>query len=73
MSPWPASYTIFNGNSKKEGVSRTYKGVDGYAPIAAYLGREGWCVGLELREGSQHSQKGFVPFLAAVMRTGCAA
>ena len=29
---------------KKEGVSRTYDGVDGYAPTAAYLGREGHCL-----------------------------
>jgi len=36
-------------------VSRTYQGVDGYTPIAAYLGNEGWCVALELRPGSQHS------------------
>ncbi|WP_440997926.1 transposase [Arhodomonas sp. SL1] len=28
---------------------------DGYAPIGAYLGEEGWCVGLELRAGSAHS------------------
>ena len=27
----------------------------GYAPIAAYLGQEGWCIGMELREGAQHS------------------
>lgn len=29
--------------------------MDGYTPIAAYLGNEGWCLGLELRPGSQHS------------------
>ncbi len=27
----------------------------GYAPIAAYLGQEGWNLGMELREGTQHS------------------
>jgi hypothetical protein len=49
-----------NGKTKKEGVSRTYKNnVDGYAPIAAYLGTEGWCVACELRPGSQHSQSEF--------------
>ena len=52
-----------NSNTKKEGVSRTYKNYDGYAPIAAYLGKEGWCLEAELRPGSQHSQKGFVDFL----------
>lgn len=46
-----------NSGSKKEGVSRTYAGYDGYAPIAAYLGQEGWCLGLELREGKHHSAK----------------
>jgi hypothetical protein len=45
-----------NSQSKKEGVSRTYKGEDGYAPMAAYLGQEGYCLELELREGSQHCQ-----------------
>jgi len=30
-----------NSGTKKEGVSRTYKGMDGYAPIFAYLGEEG--------------------------------
>lgn len=52
-----------NSNTKKEGVSRTYKGKDGYAPIASYLGVEGWCVRYELRPGSQHSQCDFIPTL----------
>jgi hypothetical protein len=56
-----------NSQTKKEGVSRTYKGTDGYAPIAAYLGQEGWCLELELREGKQHSQCNFIPFLDRVM------
>jgi hypothetical protein len=34
--------------------------VDGHAPIAAYLGRGGWCLASELRPGSQHAQKAFV-------------
>ena len=41
--------------TKKEEVSRTYQGVDGYTPVAAYLGNEGWCIGLELRPGRWHS------------------
>jgi len=53
-----------NSGTKKEGVSRTYKGVDGYAPIFAYLGQEGYAVNTELREGSAHSQKGAAEFLA---------
>ena len=52
-----------NSNSKKEGVSRTYKGHDGYAPIFAYLGLEGYCVNTELRAGKQHCQKGTPLFL----------
>ncbi len=56
-----------NSQSKKEGVSRTYKGMDGYAPMAAYLGREGYCLELELREGKQHCQKGTPAFLARIL------
>jgi len=52
-----------NSQSKKEGVSRTYKGEDGYAPMAGYLGQEGYCLELELRPGSQHCQKGTPEFL----------
>ncbi|BBH22598.1 hypothetical protein Back11_39430 [Paenibacillus baekrokdamisoli] len=33
-----------NSNTKKEGVSRTYKGFDGYSPFFAYLGQEGYGV-----------------------------
>lgn len=52
-----------NSGTKKEGVSRTYKGTDGYAPIFAYLGQEGYGVNVELREGSQHCQKETAAFL----------
>jgi len=52
-------YPMNNEKTKKEGISRTYKNYDGYAPIAAYLGKEGWCLLNELREGKQHCQKGF--------------
>jgi hypothetical protein len=56
-------FTMDNSDTKKEGVSYTYQGYWGYAPISAYLGGEGWCIGMELREGSQHSQTDFIPFL----------
>jgi hypothetical protein len=46
-----------NTGSHKEGVSRTYKGCDGYAPMPVYLGQEGYCLEFELREGKQHCQK----------------
>ena len=45
-----------NSKTNKEGVSRTYKGFDGYAPIMAYIGAEGFLVNAELREGKQHCQ-----------------
>jgi len=48
-------FTMDHSNTHKEGVARTYAGFDGYAPIAAYLGQEGWCIGLERHEGSVHS------------------
>ncbi|GAB6275982.1 MAG: hypothetical protein SAMD01599839_05220 [Rectinema sp.] len=55
--------TMDNSDSHKEGVSRTYMGTDGYAPIFAYLGAEGYMLDCELRPGSQHSQKGTPAFL----------
>lgn len=51
-----------NSGSKKEGVSFTYKKVDGYAPIFAYVGTEGHLLNCDLRPGSQHSQKGAPAF-----------
>ena len=45
-----------NSGSHKEGVERTYKDVDGYAPIFFYLGKEGYMINQELRAGSTHSQ-----------------
>jgi hypothetical protein len=65
-------FTMDNSGTKKKGVSRTYQGYDGYAPIAAYLALEGWLLEIEHREGSQHSQKNFVPFLARVLHQGLA-
>lgn len=56
-----------NSNTKKEGVACTYKGHDGYAPIAAYLGTEGWCLGCELRPGNQHANKAFIHTLDRVL------
>ena len=52
-----------NSKTQKEGTSRTYKGCDGYAPIFAYLGTEGYLVNLEQREGSQHCQKNTPEFI----------
>jgi len=52
-----------NSKTKKEGVSRTYKGYDGYAPMMAYIGTEGFMANCELREGKQHCQKNTPEFL----------
>ena len=56
-----------NSNTRKEGVSRTYKDCDGYAPMAAYLGQEGYALEFELRAGSQHCQRGTPAFLERVL------
>ncbi|MCC5844507.1 MAG: IS1380 family transposase [Verrucomicrobia bacterium] len=52
-----------NSGSKKAGVSYTYKGHDGYAPIFAYIGSEGYMLDTELRPGKQHCQAGTPAFL----------
>jgi len=53
-----------NSKSHKEGVSRTYKQFDGYHPISAYIGQEGYMLNTELREGKQHCQNGTPEFLS---------
>jgi hypothetical protein len=50
-----------NSGTKKEGVSWTYKKVDGYAPIFAYLAE--YLIHCQLRQGSQHCQEGTPEFL----------
>lgn len=60
-------FAMDNSDTKKEGVSWTYQNFEGYAPIAAYLGQEGWCLEIELRPGCQHSQHEFIPFLQRVV------
>lgn len=52
-----------NSGSHKEGVSRTYKGHDGYAPIFSYIGAEGYMLDTEFREGKQHCQKNTPEYL----------
>jgi len=52
-----------NSGTHREGVSYTYKGFDGYHPLFAYLGEQGYLLASELRPGSQHAQNGFAPFL----------
>jgi hypothetical protein len=59
--------TLDNSNSVKEGVSWTYQKYMGYGLMGAYLGVEGWNIGIELRNGSDHSQHNFTPFLKRVL------
>ena len=51
------TFAMDNGGTRKEGVGRTYAGVDGYCPLAAYLGAHGFCLELALRPGVQHSAR----------------
>lgn len=66
--PVDGDVSVFdNSDSRKEGVSWTYMGYDGYAPMFFYLGREGYCLAAELRQGSQHCQRGTASMLATVL------
>lgn len=59
---------FINDKCNKEGVSRTYKKQDGFAPIFAYLGTEGMMINCQFREGRQHSQKGTPEFLYETLK-----
>jgi hypothetical protein len=52
------TFAMDNSGTAKDGVGRTYAGVDGYCPLAAYLGTQGLCLQLALRPGVQHSACG---------------
>ena len=54
--------------TKKEGVTHTYKDCDGYVPIMAYIGTEGYLVNTELRIGNQHCQCNTPDFLRETIR-----
>ena len=49
------TFAMDNSGTAKEHVGRTYIGVDGYCPLACYLGTQGYCLELALRPGTQHS------------------
>ena len=67
--PLDIDVTLFdNSKTCKEGVSHTYKGFDGYAPTMAHIGKEGFLVNTELREGRQHCPKGTPHFLKETLR-----
>ena len=70
------TFVMYNSATKKELVGRTYAGVDGYCPFAAYLGRLGYCLELAFRPGVQHSAseseynfKRALPMAAALVST----
>jgi hypothetical protein len=58
-----------NSKTKKEGVERTYKGCDGYAPMFAYIGQEGYCLHVEMRKGNDHCQKGTPNFIKETLQS----
>lgn len=58
---------FINEKCHKEGISKTYKWKDGYAPIFAYIGTEGYLLACELREGKQHCQQNTPEFLLKVL------
>ena len=51
------TFAIDSSGMAKEGVGRTYAGVSGYCPLAAYVVRHGFCLALVLRPGVEHSAK----------------
>ena len=57
-----------NSGSRKEGVSCTYKLFDGFAPMLAYIGAEGYMLNAELRPGKQHCQEGTPEFLRETIK-----
>ena len=66
------TFVMDQSDSAKEGVSWTYAGVQGYCPIALYLGTRGYCLELELRAGSQHSASESEYNIERALRTACA-
>ncbi len=67
--PIDADVSPFDNNgSRKEGVSCTYKLFDGFAPMLAYIGAEGYMLNAELRPGKQHCQEGTPEFLRETIK-----
>lgn len=66
--PCDVDVTCFdNDGSHRENVGRTYHGYDGYAPIMAYIGAQGYVLDHEMRPGSQHCQKHTPEFLTHML------
>lgn len=66
------TFVMDQSDTAKEGVSWTYAGVDGYCPIALYLGTRGYCLELDLRAGSQHSASESEYNIERALGTACA-
>jgi Transposase DDE domain group 1 len=66
------TFVMDQSDTAKEGVSYTYAGVDGYCPIALYLGTRGYCLELDLRAGSQHSASESEYNIERALGTACA-
>jgi hypothetical protein len=56
-----------NSGSHKEGVSYTYKRFEGYHPIFAYYGRDGYMIDWEVWPWSRHCRKGTVDFIRGMV------
>jgi hypothetical protein len=56
-----------NSGCHKEGVSYTYKGFEGYHPIFAYYGRDGYMIDWEVWPWSRHCRKGTVDFIRGMV------
>jgi Transposase DDE domain group 1 len=56
-----------NDGSHREHLGRTYHGYDGFAPIFAYIGAQGYLLDHELRPGTQHCQNGTPEFLTHML------
>ena len=57
-----------NSGSNKQGIGFTYKNHDGFAPIFAYIGTEGYMLDHELRTGSQHCQQDTPAFIKSCIK-----
>jgi len=66
------TFVMDQSDTAKEGVSWTYAGVQGYCPIALYLGTRGYCLELDLRAGSQHSASESEYNIERALGTACA-
>ena len=62
--PLDSDVSIFdNSNTKKEGVVKTRKGIEGYSPAFSHLGKQGYMINSMLRKGSAHTNVGAKEFL----------